>query len=97
MFAEGCGPRYLAGRSLGRRAEPALGVGQSTIEMVIGEIRRDIVMASRAGAEQQPLLLWAGCVQPYDLIERVDALRAGEFSSMSIGVGDVLRLERERG
>jgi sugar phosphate isomerase/epimerase len=48
-------------------------------------------------AEQQPLLLWAGCVQPYDLIERVDALHAGEFSSMSIGVGDVLRLERERG
>jgi sugar phosphate isomerase/epimerase len=50
-----------------------------------------------ARVAQQPLVLWAGCVQPYDLIERVDALHSGNFSSMSIGVGDVLRLERERG
>lgn len=53
-------------------------------------------MTSTVSGEEH-LILWAGCVQPHDLLARADALQAGGFSSLSVGPGDIVRLERERG
>jgi sugar phosphate isomerase/epimerase len=55
------------------------------------------VNASRLPTEQPPLVLWASCGRPHDLIDRAEAVTAGGFAGMTTSRADLLALEAERG
>ena len=44
-----------------------------------------------------PLVLWAACLLPHDLVARAEALVAGGFSAMTASAEDFITIESERG